>query len=560
VATELRPKPFEDMAFKASFFQDFLQNKISVFKQHEILGLSYQSDITNSETTITNYIDDRDTYVTTTDSTYFNVKNHGAKGDGTTDDTDAIIVTMMLAASGGTVFFPPGVYRVNPHNFYFDPTDGVRYCFGLLYDNMKFLGTPYSIIKLADAVSTDAVPLNIAIFAYSGHQTNIAFEDLTFDFNYYLNPINGGLVAADKKFHAAIAFCGESARGDDISFHNCRFQNSAGGNVILTSCATTSTSYVMGKRWTIRDCKFWNNGMDTTDFSAIFGWCDELTVDNCHFWQDAMPAVTKVINACEIHGSNSSFINNKIENYTQMLWVAPNYTGAVENVLVQGNTGDPLSHYGVRFYRNETNGGVAEPQVNQPIRHVKIDHNNFVFTDTAAAIGVAVTSQLTLTDIDVTWNTIRKAGTAFDSWGVRLLCQLEHNYLAEDQIHDNIAIEHNYIEGMFRGIEAYYDTGGGIGKRIRIRDNRIKNCRMAVGTAIGILIWTGLASGMIIDDAEISENSITSDGLNAMGGIDAAGTFNVLRIDGNHFKDLSEWNIYLADIVAQTTKEGDQNP
>ena len=113
---------------------------------------------------------------------------------------------------------------------------------------------------------------------------------------------------------------------------------------------------------------------------------------------------------------------------------------------------------------------------------------------------------------------------------------------------------------MRNAIEAYYDTGGGIGKRIRVRDNRIKNCRMAVGAPMGVKIWTGLASGMVIDDAEISENSITNDDIAISTiGIVAAGSFNVLRIDANHFKGLAT-NIWLGNIIAQTTKEGDQNP
>lgn len=37
-----------------------------------------------------------------------NVKDFGAKGDGVTDDTDALIA----AYRSGNVYYPPGVYRV----------------------------------------------------------------------------------------------------------------------------------------------------------------------------------------------------------------------------------------------------------------------------------------------------------------------------------------------------------------------------------------------------------------------------------------------------------------
>ena len=239
-----------------------------------------------------------------------------------------------------------------------------------------------------------------------------------------------------------------------------------------------------------------------------------------------------------------------------MLWVAPNFSTAAENILVEGIS-PPRSSATGSFYRAQT----GEANRNKPVRRVKIHNNIFVFTDEFEAIGVSIVAALTITDVEIAWNTIRKeSGTTFDARGVRLLCQLEHDYLGVDQIHDNIFIEHNYIEGMRNAIEAYYDTGGGIGKRIRVRDNRIKNCRMAVGAPMGVKIWTGLASGMVIDDAEISENSITNtDPVVATIGIVAAGSFNVLRIDGNHFKGLAT-TIWLGDIIAQTTKEGDQNP
>lgn len=48
------------------------------------------------------------------DSTLFNVKNHGVKGDGTTDDTAAIqaLIDAGSLAGGRTLFFPEGVYRI----------------------------------------------------------------------------------------------------------------------------------------------------------------------------------------------------------------------------------------------------------------------------------------------------------------------------------------------------------------------------------------------------------------------------------------------------------------
>ncbi|WP_370949190.1 glycosyl hydrolase family 28-related protein [Amycolatopsis sp. cg5] len=42
----------------------------------------------------------------------FNVKDFGARGDGTTDDTAGITAAVKAAVAGGTVYFPPGDFRV----------------------------------------------------------------------------------------------------------------------------------------------------------------------------------------------------------------------------------------------------------------------------------------------------------------------------------------------------------------------------------------------------------------------------------------------------------------
>lgn len=44
------------------------------------------------------------------------VKDFGAIGDGTTDDTDAIDDAIAAAAAGGTLFFPPGTYLTHGHS------------------------------------------------------------------------------------------------------------------------------------------------------------------------------------------------------------------------------------------------------------------------------------------------------------------------------------------------------------------------------------------------------------------------------------------------------------
>ena len=41
-----------------------------------------------------------------------NVKDYGATGDGTTDDTTSIQAAINAVTSGGVVYFPSGTYRI----------------------------------------------------------------------------------------------------------------------------------------------------------------------------------------------------------------------------------------------------------------------------------------------------------------------------------------------------------------------------------------------------------------------------------------------------------------
>jgi polygalacturonase len=72
---------------------------------------------------------------------YVNVKDYGAKGDGVTDDANAIQAAVNAAPSGSTVYLPAGTYRVR-YNAYGDYTS-VR-----LKSNITFLMDTASVIKL----------------------------------------------------------------------------------------------------------------------------------------------------------------------------------------------------------------------------------------------------------------------------------------------------------------------------------------------------------------------------------------------------------------------------
>jgi len=52
-------------------------------------------------------------WVTDKGSQVYNAKAYGATGNGTTDDTAAILATISAAGVGGVILFPPGSYSVS---------------------------------------------------------------------------------------------------------------------------------------------------------------------------------------------------------------------------------------------------------------------------------------------------------------------------------------------------------------------------------------------------------------------------------------------------------------
>lgn len=107
-------------------------------------------------------------------SIVFNVRDYGAKGDGTTDDTAAIIAAQEAAASagGGTVYFPSGEYKVTsaitmkPQITYRGPSKG-----GLLdyYPNKaKIFSSTSSVFKNSADMITEVCFRDLVIESKAG--------------------------------------------------------------------------------------------------------------------------------------------------------------------------------------------------------------------------------------------------------------------------------------------------------------------------------------------------------------------------------------------------------
>lgn len=178
--------------------------------------------------------------------TWFNVKNFGAVGDGSGDDTQFIqaAIDAAIANNGGVVYFPPGTYPVAKK-----AAPGVFSAFSLRnVRNLVFLGDgPASTIKVKDGKYVG----DFMTFRLLAGTTRVTFLSLRFDGNK-------DRITADEQTHSIEIF-----DADEIHIERCWFDNTFGDGVrILGRGATAIGGQPLdtAEELVIRDCRFKNWG------------------------------------------------------------------------------------------------------------------------------------------------------------------------------------------------------------------------------------------------------------------------------------------------------------
>lgn len=114
---------------------------------------------------------------------YTNVRNYGAKGDGKTDDTRALQAAIAAAPSGGTVWFPSGIYMVSKTL--------------VLRSGSSYRGSnPYSsIIRQKNHANLTAIMADENFMSsLERTSTGIQIEDLGIDGNSAANRAGSGII------------------------------------------------------------------------------------------------------------------------------------------------------------------------------------------------------------------------------------------------------------------------------------------------------------------------------------------------------------------------------
>lgn len=306
------------------------------------------------------------------DAQVVNVKDHGATGNGSTDDTAAINAAAALLTAGGTLFFPPGTYLLNGSGTITlsQPITvrGASPVASSIRIGSSFTGTEAFTVTSDDVVftsieirgnssTTTSNPVASAISATAGSKS-LRILNTTIQF------INAYAV---KVFGTS----GSTIHGGQID--NVKIQSCAGGVWIKSDNTNTAANFTISNLFT-RFLGVNSGGSANLDGIRIEDSWDVL-LDSCFAWMNATTGGTgcavRVVGNCA-----ATFIMNLDalgpQTGSANVSLEANANGSPQNVQItggviqQGTVGLNVSGAStqvrvgsVRFINNQTHGAVV---------------------------------------------------------------------------------------------------------------------------------------------------------------------------------------------------------
>lgn len=199
------------------------------------------------------------------DST-ISVKDHGAKGDGSTDDYSAI-TSAIAAAAGKTLVFPKGTYSVT-QTIVFDQSDSIVRGVGDVTITMPDdVNRTWSVANVGKSTIDSANAISPV--------ERVLIENITFDFNNNRRTVTTGTGSNKDDAYEKNAFTIANAKY--ITLRNCRFLNGWRHCLDISTPIKKSVSGLTAEQQLLQMPVLPNIG-GTEVFGAQY-----ITIDGCYF-------------------------------------------------------------------------------------------------------------------------------------------------------------------------------------------------------------------------------------------------------------------------------------
>jgi hypothetical protein len=284
---------------------------------------------------------------------WINIEDHGAVGDGATDNRTAIRAAIVAAlAADRPLYVPPGVFASSRDPNISTTAVGSMCCFDLYgISNLEIFGAGRtSILKMLDP---DEAPGDFYIFRIRNGTSGITIRDLALDGGF---PYGTSTSGYDEQIHLVnIGRGGDPDDGaSDIRFQNVHFQNCRGDGVRIIgwadglvtdvsiascrfdACHRSGIGVQRGSHGVqIHGCLFTRSTDQDIDFEPTGDdGVERFSIVGNHFIRSGdglgLLSITLSGNSTTVHHERSIFANNVIEGGSID---ALNMTG----VLIQGN-------------------------------------------------------------------------------------------------------------------------------------------------------------------------------------------------------------------------------
>lgn len=259
-----------------------------------------------------------------------NVKQFGAKGNGISDDVQAIqrAINYVSSDSFSIIYFPKGVYNISSYTKTQNYLE--NFCIKL-HSNLSFVGEGHnSILRIANHLFDKKDTAANAHLFYGSKVKNVSFANFVIDMNGSKNMVPKNVI----KNNSAI-FCNY---GENFRINNLTIKNCSGTNML--------NIMGKGKNLLIENCQFINGGnyvgvpkpnKNQVDFSFIYSeWDSTIVKKNSIEQKNIEIGLGNYCGGIELHGNNSEAFENVIKGCWPAIYISSNM-GILKNVTIEKN-------------------------------------------------------------------------------------------------------------------------------------------------------------------------------------------------------------------------------